>query len=884
MRKHSLLFRLFCVLSFVVSLFSMSFGFSDYVISKSTYDETGTLSSQAKQANESGDKVTVTLKYQTIEGKSAPDFSECFDENNQTFGTASNKIKTNNADKYNRLKDFLSSHIKDSPFSSDNLGVGMYRRFGKENDAKYSNIEFELNVTKNVEKKKGFLGLTTNYSGEYYMLARDYTKTIYKTSNLNTSSQISVSRNTRIDFAYLKNNLRNPDSTKYEFCGLKEVVSDGSVGETYFDMSKPITSNITLCAVFQNKKESSLELSEITSTINSASNTTLQFYKGASSGRDISRDPGYNEKESVVYLGTGTIETTVKFGVTVIFALNDESTNSEYQRTNKISFEPENSEHDRQYTVALANDLTIDGELDIGGEYGIKENSLELQGNINNRYVCLDLNGHNITINKGGVLNSYGLIKDSTGVGKIIVNGGKVYTLATVADYRSGNFTVDAISKKVFPFNLYALPYLRCKLIFNYSTANGWGELIAGAHITLGKIATYHSITIDLKILGPGSSSSNPYLFSCGNGIDGGSKVILDTYDYSVGKTMNSMEFNKLKNYCFNQKMKVDVYSTDIFLGYIDISVTFGVPYSVNTKDLVFPISSFFEICMFSSSLTIKQRMQFSCGSSLIFDKDSKMIFDYSGDYSGNLSLLDIPPFYWDNRTNKLIDNSVATSFLQRDNFYRVAAYWKYYSMPKMRIYGKLLFRKGNKTSYQIAGTLNFDEDNIGTIDSKGNVSLFKDSGFNDCFTMLKQNNVKITTYGLDFLNLSNNKEKHTAGYSRPLISNGMAYVFDDNHNMSGTFDYKSGIFTDGSTSKKYVINNDVSKKFSLQDAGSANIDECSYDEKTHIITSNGKQYVYVSNICAEYNATAGTADFSRLGLGSVAVKYNVEQNRWLRG
>lgn len=278
MRKRSLFFRLFCVVSFVVSLFSMSFGFSDYVVSKFTYDETGTLSSQAKQANESGDKVTVTLKYQTIEGKSAPDFAECFDENNQTFGTATKKKSVDKAE-YTRLKDFLSSHIKDSPFTGDNLGVGTYRRFGKDSDAKYSNIEFELHVVKDVKKTKVVINY---YSGEYYMLARDYTKTIYKTSDLNTSSQISISRNTRIDFSYLKTNLHNPDSTKYEFCGLKEVLSDGSVGEAYFDMSKPIASNITLCAVFQNKTETSLDLSEITSTINEASNTTLQFYKGAS--------------------------------------------------------------------------------------------------------------------------------------------------------------------------------------------------------------------------------------------------------------------------------------------------------------------------------------------------------------------------------------------------------------------------------------------------------------------------------------------------------------------------------------------------------------------------------------------------------------------------
>ena len=37
------------------------------------------------------------------------------------------------------------------------------------------------------------------------------------------------------------------------------------------------------------------------------------------------------------------------------------------------------------------------------------------------------------------------------------------------------------------------------------------------------------------------------------------------------------------------------------------------------------------------------------------------MIFDYSGDYVGNLSLLDIPLYYWDNRTNKLIDNARGT-------------------------------------------------------------------------------------------------------------------------------------------------------------------------------------------------------------------------------
>lgn len=895
--KKSLFFKLLCVFSFVFGLFSVSTGLSDYIIDKTTYDENGTMSNKATSANDNGEKVTVTFKYQTIESKNAPDFATFKNYGSERspifIGTKWVNTPKTDSSEYNRLKKFLTDHVKDNPFTGENLTVQTFRFFGKDGDSEYGKIEFELHVTKEIKHYQtsvvGELPVDW-YSGEYYMLARDYTKTVYKTTDLSNTSQLSMRKNTSIDYSYLRNNLNNPDSTKYEFCGLKEVSSDGSITDNYFDMSNPITSNITLCAVFQNKKESALNLSEITTTINNAaSKATIEFFKGAPSGRDISKDPGYNAKGNIVYLGTSSLKTTIQAEATIKFCLNDGFEFSEYQRTEKISFNPENSEHNRQYTISLSNDLIINGELIIGGEYGIKDDSGELQGNINNRYVCFDLNGHKLIVNKGGKLTSYGFIKDSVGNGQIEVNGGRIYTLATVADYRSGGYTTSIIDAKVFPFNLFALPYLKCEIIFNYSLTNGWGELIAGAHITLGALGKYYqSITIDLNIFGPGSSKSNKYLFSCANGINDVSKVIMDTYDYSENKVLDSSEqtgLAKLNRFCFNQKMKVNAYSTDIYLGYIDISVTFGLTYSVNTKDLVFPISSFFEIYMFSSSLTIKQRMQFSCGSSLIFDQNSKLIFDYSGDYVGNLSLLDIPLYYWDNRTNKLIDNAISTSIVQKDNFYNVAAYWKYYSMPKMKVYGKILFRKGNSKNYQIAGTLDFNEKNVGTIDSNGNINLYNDNEHDNCFKKLKQNGVKITTYGLDFLNLGTNKAQHTAGYSRPLISNGIAYVVDDTNNMAGVFDNKTGVFTDAASSKQYIVNNNVENvSFSISDAGSATIDECSYDEKTHIISSNGKQYVYASNLCAEYNASAGTADFSRLGIGSVTVKYNSEQNRWLRG
>lgn len=870
--KKSLFFKLLCVFSFVFGLFSVSTGLSDYIIDKTTYDENGTLSNKATSANDNGEKVTVSFKtliYEKINSawENVPGYTDV------NIGGGSDHSKLD------ALKNFFSNNVVDTGLNFDKLGDGTYDNNGKGYNGKgdYYNCSFKLIVLQKIEVT-GWIN--KKYSGKYTIQIRKHDSFVANDSIMQT---LMCSRGSTIDSLNV-NELFSNKMSGYHFLGVRES-KEGNL----LDGNTRLNENKTLYACFIKQGDmTTANRSFLTETINSATGL-LECWKGNSDKtKDIATDPSYNQTGNKVYLGTSSLKTAVKAGATIKFCLNDGSENLEYQRKEKISFDPENSEHDRQYTISLLNDLIINGELIIGGEYGIKDDSGELQGNINNRYVCFDLNGHKLIVNKGGKLTSYGLIKDSVGTGRIEVNGGRIYTLATVADYRSGGYTTSIIGAKVFPFNLFALPYLKCKIIFNYSLTNGWGELIAGAHITLGALFDfYKTITIDLNIFGPGSSTSNKYLFSCANGINDVSKVIMDTYDYSDNKVLNSSEqtgLAKLNKFCFNQKMKVNAYSTDIYLGYIDISVTFGKKYTVNTKDLVFPISSFFEICMFSSSLTIKQRMQFSCGSSLIFDQNSKLIFDYSGDYVGNLSLLDIPLYYWDNRTNKLIDNAISTSIVQKDNFYNVAAYWKYYSMPKMKVYGKILFRKGNSKNYQIAGTLDFNEKNVGTIDSNGNINLYNDNEYN-CFTMLKQNGVKITTYGLDFLNLGTNKAQHTAGYSRPLISNGIAYVVDDTNNMAGVFDNKTGVFTDAASSKQYIVNNNVENvSFSISDAGSATIDECSYDEKTHIISSNGKQYVYASNLCAEYNASAGTADYSRLGIGSVTVRYNSEQNRWLRG
>ena len=708
--KKSLFFKLLCVFSFVFGLFSVSTAFSDYIIDKTTYDENGTLSNKATSVNDNGEKVTITLKYQTIESKSAPDFAECFDENNKSFGTESKKIYvgytsaagdplSKDATEYDRLKKFLTAHVKDNPFTSENLTAQTYRFFGREGDSNYEKIEFELHVT--TEIKHSYKLWTNWYSGEYYMLARDYTKTVYKTTDLSNTSQLNMRKNTTIDYSYLRNNLNNPDSTKYEFCGLKEVSSDGSVTDNYFDMSNPITSNITLCAVFQNKKELSLNLSEITTTINNtARNATIEFFKGAPSGRDISKDPGYNEKENIVYLGTSSLKTTVQAGATIRFNMNNGKENTKFKDmkvdTSNNDFEPEDGKHDRQYTVALANDLIVDGAFTIGGNFGnIK--SAKRQGHIYKEYVCLDLNGHDIFVNSGGSLWFYGLVKDSVGTGHIDVNGGTIYTLATIMDYRGGGFTLPAINANVFPFIYYGLPYLRTKVVFNY-TKSGWGKLVAFCRVTVQEtldIGDASHSQFELNFIG----SDDTFLFKLNKGEVGKSRFIFDGYKIN----------NVSSNMCIQQRTGIIV--ENAYLSMNKFNFTIASVYTVDTMKYNFPINPFFDIRLVNSTIVFCQRIQFMAGMSFIADNDSTVIFTTNGDYSAQLSILDKGANYYDNKVGKLIqtDNS-GDSYDSEVNIQNNVDFWKYYSQPKIKIYGKLLFTKGNTSNkkYKLVGPCDF--------------------------------------------------------------------------------------------------------------------------------------------------------------------------------
>lgn len=874
--KKSLFFKLLCVFSFVFGLFYVSTGLSDYIIDKTTYDENGTLPNKATSVNDNGEKVTITLKYQTIESKSAPDFAECFDENNKSFGTESKKINVGssvntNSTEYNRLKDFLTAHVKDNPFTNESLTALTYRLFGRDGDSKYEKIEFELHVTKEIKHSRKFL-IGDCYSGEYFMLARDYTKTVYKVTDLSNTSQLSMRKNTSIDYSYLRNNLNNPDSTKYEFCGLKEVSSDGSITDNYFDMSNPITSNITLCAVFQNKNELSLNLSEITTTINNAA-STIEFFKGAPSGRDISQDPGYNEKENIVYLGTSSLKTTVKAGATIKFDMNNGKEHVSMDvDSNGMSFEPEDGKHERQYTVALANDLIVNGALTIGGHFGNLVN-YGRQGHIMNEYVCLDLNGHDIYVNSGGSLWSYGLIKDSVGTGHIYVNGaGTIYTLVAVMDYRGGTFTKSCKDNKVFPFIYYVLPYIRTKVIFNYK--DGWGGLNAIFHLTAASIKVdYVHTESTLKFIGTGTDC----LFRPEGGMNKSSRIIFDGYQQDgISSDM-----------CIGRRVGLTVENTKLIMGAFIFDIDAGIGaigrININTTEYNFPVNAFFDVRLVSSTLVFSQRIQFMAGMSFIADKDSTVIFTTNGDYSAQLSILDKGANYYDNKRERLIttDNS-GDSYDYEGNIQNNENFWKYYSQPKIKIYGKLLFTKGNTSSkkYKLVGPCDFNEDNIGTIDGSNNITMYDKTKYSDPFTFLNQNGVSIQTYGFDYQ--ISYDAYHVRGFSRPLVSNGKAYAVDDKDVKIGTYSSNDGIFR-MDNGNCYYFNND--NKFTLGDTAGNTMKQCTVTENIIVDNETKSKYIYFASMYGQYDSAASTVNLSRISNNATAVRVSYSRNaeRWLR-
>ena len=859
--KKSLFFKLLCVFSFVFGLFSVSTAFSDYIIDKTTYDENGTLSNKATSANDNGEKVTVTLKclyYDRVDSawENVPGHTDI----DRGGGTDSSK--------YDGLQNFFSENINSSFISEHtnligfySINAGTYAPF--DGKASYLNCSFRLIVDSRIyTEKKPFQD--RYYHGKYTLEVQKHE--FVKKDEINGGI---LSCNKGISLFSIKNNAKLDAKTGYTFTGIRDVETGAYLSD---DVSITTNKELFLCFYKQADVLLDKKISSLTNTINNTTGT-IECWKGNSDyTKDISADPSYNQIDNKVYLGTSSLKTTIQAGATIRFNMNNGQEKTEFKDmkvdTSGKNFEPEDGQHERQYTVALANDLIVNGAFTIGGNFGNSKNGAR-QGHIYNEYVCLDLNGHDIFVNSGGGLWFYGLVKDSVGSGHIYVNGGTIYTLATIMDYRGGGFTDSATKAKVFPFIYYGLPYLRTKVVFNY-TNSGWGKLVAFCRVTVQETLDIGNLShseFELNFIGSGDT----FLFKLNNGEVGKSRFIFDGYKIN----------NVSSNMCIQQRVGITV--ENAYLSMNKFKFTIASVYPVDTMKYNFPVNPFIDIRLVNSTIVFCQRIQFMAGMSFIADQDSTVIFTTNGDYSAQLSILDKGANFYDNKMGKLIttDNS-GDIYSYEGNIQNNENFWKYYSQPKIKIYGKLLFTKGNTSSkkYKLVGPCDFNEDNIGTIDESNNITMYDKTKYSDPFTFLNQHGVSIQTYGFDYQ--ISYDAYHVRGFSRPLVSNGKAYAVDDKDVKIGTYSFNDGIFK-MDNGDCYYFNNDGN--FALGDTAGNTMKNCTVTNNIIVDNETKSKYIYFASMYGQYDSAVSTVNLSRISNNATAVKvsYSRDAERWLR-
>lgn len=883
---------LLALLTLFLSVSISTVGFSSFVINNKL-NTTSTI--QINKTNKD-EKVKISFKYQVCTGyKETEGNEEGTGHDNVNIGNW-NKDKTEYDNFFKLVNEWC-----ETGFSGNSVEADSYKRKGK---GIYSGYNVYIKVSRKIETHKLFS--KTYYSGEYTITVKKINVQLaYDFPS--TSTSITIDKGSSIPTSFIKNSFyKDKNSKDYEFVGFKEV-ADGKPSDSFISLDKTFITDTTLYAIFNKKTLDGDTKYNLSDTINNTSSGTVDFNAGVAVGKlNLSNDFTWLDSEKKVFLGGANTKTTIKEGVKARFIFNDGS-ESKKNEFNSDSVHVEPVEKNRQYTVVLQNDLIINGQLQVEGNYGVNTSGIT-QGVITKEYMCLDLNGHNITINNGGKLISDGLIIDSVGTGQINVEGGGyLRTLAVIHDYRGGTMTQSYVSKDVFPFQVYQLPYLRCKARVKYDQTNGWGSLNGYVNaqalndvVVAGQTIIKGQQEFELNFIG--SSDSNYFIK-----LDKPSTYNGDSYVDVIGYKENSIDETSANNkpFSISQRIKIIINKCSVSIGEFkfDIKVS-AISVSVDTSKYSLPISSFFDLEVKKSFLTLDKRIKFLPGSSLIVDKYSTTLLSYDkkAKRAGQISVLDKSYYYYDKNYKyvttdliKLADmsggkdkNGNATEAnisgdVYGQRVFKDQSFQKYKSNPNVQIKGTLLFKTGNDSGmdYQLSGTINLSK--IGyTTDGTLSSSTIVNS--DNPFSELNKQSVKVITYGYDYMIGNCSKNSHVKGFSRPLVSNETAYYNDGTKSYVGTYE-DDGIFR--ANSKTYYFNNDG--EYKTNDTTLPTLKECNYDSNSKIITDNNQQYIYIASMYCKLTSTdnkTGTVDHTRLSGNATVdskVKYDKTLGKWVR-
>lgn len=777
------------------------------------------------------------------------------DENNKIVayddqGSINDNYKVENKIAYDKLKNLM---IKQGlSFDISKKGKHVFEN-------KIGTFKYCINITTAIKYTMApVCGGSEKYEGAYTIYKYPITKSAdAEYFNTDIVDTINIKNNSQLPQEYL-NEIINSNNN-YMFLGFMNSLADGTPGTTILPIDNKFSESSDIYACFNKVNDGTIPSGNITNQIINA-NSTINIYLGNDDNNfNIKNDITYFSQLRTIFIGKSE-NLEIKNGTTVNFCLNNGKTiyESYFNADKQLTSDPFNSKHSLQYKILLTSDVIINGNMLIGGSYGSGSNT-DTQGNINSEFVCLDLNGHNLIIN--GKLESYGVITDSVGTGSIEVSSsGYLKSLAVIYDYKGGTSTQNQANKKICPFQVYNIPYLMCNLKFN-NTNNSWGKFdcIIRIHTTSKTSAS----NVELNILGPSNCLFTP---QSSNG-----QIVI-----KYSKIEELSKDATLKKYTLDGRMQFNFYNCDIKLSNLKINA--GA--TINTQELSFPISSFFDINLYNSSFTFEQSISFMPGSSLYVDEDSSIILSYNSSRSATISVIDQPVYSYNftagnslNMSSSINASNVSVAKL----FWENTNLWKYYNKSQILCNGTLYFKSGNSNPYKIAGQFNFNK--IGYIGTNG-VKNTINSNFP--FETLKSVGCNFITYDYDYMPgiYSDSEKTNYKGYARPLVSYNEAYVYDGSNEMIGTFDFNSGIFE--CNNKSYILNAGTT----MNDK-TITIEECTIN-LDHTVTTSSGTFAYYCNIFMPVTISSdkNTCTISKMTNSSSSthnISYNNTLNCWVK-
>lgn len=299
--------------------------------------------------------------------------------------------------------------------------------------------------------------------------------------------------------------------------------------------------------------------------------------------------------------------------------------------------------------------ITVNGTLTIGGYCG--NIGQPVCGGVNGDYTELLLyydaaSGASIDVNDGGIINCYGYIKEAdwyidengdeayrenTKSSIDVANGGKIYTVFTLYDFKGGTITLNLKNKGIFPFYDFDVSLIQTKICLEY------GSLLAA----------YVRVSVSLSFLG--SIETNELASAVGKS---DAFMVMGEGSYLEFEYMNSpTDYNGNASYKFTRKPYSDGgtflnqgnytqinLSGNISLGFIEASIS---SYSISTADSHLPVGYRFKFNVLSGAkltipyaakllpgaeLNIQSGATFEVANSLIAYKQNQLQF--TGDYT----------------------------------------------------------------------------------------------------------------------------------------------------------------------------------------------------------------------------------------------------------